>query len=169
MFWSFTAQSPLFRLFLSQSIYITALPGQAYTYSKWLTSTVHMLLPETDNCPSWIIGRERMIPQKNVAPAVFEPATSWNCQKKSACKINENDLKIAWKCTLRQSSVKNFPGRPRTLYKRGHPAHTLLLSWLTPLDTMPPRLQTFWVQLWWWSYFTWNFYEGSWCKLILMM
>ena len=50
-----------------------------------------------------------MIPQKNVAPAVFEPATSWNCQKKkSACKINENDLKIAWKCTLRQSSFKNF-------------------------------------------------------------
>ena len=33
--------------------------GQAKS-SKWLTSIVHILLPETDNCPSWISGRERM-------------------------------------------------------------------------------------------------------------
>ena len=33
--------------------------GQAYS-SKRLTSIVHILLPETDNCPSWISRRERM-------------------------------------------------------------------------------------------------------------
>ena len=33
--------------------------GQSYS-SKWLTSIVHILSSETDNCPSWISGRERM-------------------------------------------------------------------------------------------------------------
>ena len=33
--------------------------GQALS-SKRLTSIVHILSPETDNCPSWISGRERM-------------------------------------------------------------------------------------------------------------
>ena len=33
--------------------------GQALS-SKRLTSTVHILSQETDNCPSWISGRERM-------------------------------------------------------------------------------------------------------------
>ena len=33
--------------------------GQAWS-SKRLTSIVHILSPETDNCPSWISGRERM-------------------------------------------------------------------------------------------------------------
>ena len=32
--------------------------GQAWS-SKWLTNIVHILLPETDNCPSWINGRKR--------------------------------------------------------------------------------------------------------------
>ena len=33
--------------------------GQAWS-SKQLTSIVHILSPETDNCPSWISGREIM-------------------------------------------------------------------------------------------------------------
>ena len=33
--------------------------GQAWS-SKRLTSIVHILSPETDNCPSWISGMERM-------------------------------------------------------------------------------------------------------------
>ena len=33
--------------------------GQAYS-SKRLTSIMHILMPETDNCPSWINGRGRM-------------------------------------------------------------------------------------------------------------
>ena len=45
-------------------LYVFGLPnhtfsGQAWS-SKLLTSTVHILSPETDNCPSWISGRERM-------------------------------------------------------------------------------------------------------------
>ena len=89
---------------------------------KWLTSTVHILSPETDKGPSWISGRERMTSQMYVAPAVFVKLPEK--KKKSVYKINENDLKIAWKCTLRQSNLKNFPGEdPRTPLIRG----TLLL------------------------------------------
>ena len=56
--------------------------GQAESFKR-LTSIVHILSPETDNCPSWISGRERMTvensPRKNVAdPAGVEPATSWS-------------------------------------------------------------------------------------------
>ena len=61
--------------------------GQALS-SKRLTSIVHILLPETDNCPSWISVRkendhrkylminlhERMLPTS----AGVEPETSWS-------------------------------------------------------------------------------------------
>ena len=48
-------------------------------------------------------------------------------KKKSACKINENGLKIAWKCTLRRSNFKNFPGEaPWTPFIRKEPP--LILS-----------------------------------------
>ena len=83
-----------------------------------------------------------MTPQMYVAPAVFVKLPEK--KKKSACKINENDLKIAWKCTLRLSNFKNFPGEdPRTPLMRGTPSYTLPLSRLTSLDTclrqsMPP-------------------------------
>ena len=36
--------------------------GQAY-FSKRLTCSLHILLPETDNRPSWIRGRKRMTPE----------------------------------------------------------------------------------------------------------
>ena len=60
--------------------------GQDYS-SKRLTSILHILLPETDNCPSWISGRERMTVE-NISwsvstkgccrPSGVEPATSWS-------------------------------------------------------------------------------------------
>ena len=59
--------------------------GQAWS-SKRLTSIVHILSPETDNCPSWISGRERMtveniswsISRKNVADlSGVKTTTSW--------------------------------------------------------------------------------------------
>ena len=59
--------------------------GQAQT-SKRLTSFVNILLPEADNCPSWISERERMtieyiswlISTKKCCQLVgVEPATSW--------------------------------------------------------------------------------------------
>ena len=39
-----------------------SLPNHTFTTksTKWLTSIVHILSPETDNCPSWISKRERM-------------------------------------------------------------------------------------------------------------
>ena len=41
-----------------RSVYLTTL--SLGRLSPLLTSIVHVLSPETDNCPSWISGRERM-------------------------------------------------------------------------------------------------------------
>ena len=49
--------------------------GQAWS-SKWLTSIVHILSPETDNCPSWISGRERMTVE----------IISWSISTKECCR-----------------------------------------------------------------------------------
>ena len=70
---------------------VVSLPNPTFTgqasSSKRLISIVHILLPETDNCPSWISGRKRMtteniswsISMADVANlAKVEPATSWS-------------------------------------------------------------------------------------------
>ena len=44
--------------------------------SERLTSIVHTLSPETDKCPSWISGRERMI-EENI---------SWSISTKECCR-----------------------------------------------------------------------------------
>ena len=49
--------------------------GQAYS-SKRLTSIVHILSPETDNCSSWISGRERMTVE----------TISWSISTKECCR-----------------------------------------------------------------------------------
>ena len=49
--------------------------GQALS-SKRLTSIVHTLSPETDNCPSWISGRERMTVEN----------ISWSFSTKECCR-----------------------------------------------------------------------------------
>ena len=49
--------------------------GQALP-SKRLTSIVHILSPETDNCPSWISGRERMTVEN----------ISWSISMKECCR-----------------------------------------------------------------------------------
>ena len=51
------------------------LTGQAKS-SKRLTSIVHILSPETDNCPSWISRRERMIVEN----------ISWSISMKECCQ-----------------------------------------------------------------------------------
>ena len=51
------------------------LTGQAWS-SKRLTSIVHILSPETDNCPSWISGRERMTVEN----------ISWSISTKECCR-----------------------------------------------------------------------------------
>ena len=43
----------------ARSVYLTTCL-QGRQSSKRFTSIVHILSPETDNCPSWISGRERM-------------------------------------------------------------------------------------------------------------
>ena len=49
--------------------------GQALS-SKRLTSIVHILSPETDNCPSWTSGRERMTVEN----------ISWSISTKECCR-----------------------------------------------------------------------------------
>ena len=49
--------------------------GQAKS-SKRLTSIVHILPPETDNCPSWISGRKRMTVEN----------ISWLISTKECCR-----------------------------------------------------------------------------------
>ena len=44
--------------------------------SKRLTSIVHILPPETDNCPSWISGRERMTVE-NISWSISTEECCW--------------------------------------------------------------------------------------------
>ena len=61
----------------ARSVYLTTrLLGRLNQSSKRLTSIVHILSPETDNCPSWIIGRERMIVEN----------ISWSISTKECCR-----------------------------------------------------------------------------------
>ena len=84
--WVLQASQPNGAMLSAVSLPNHTFTGQAYS-SKQLTSIVRILSPETDNCPSWISGREkdrrkyfminlheRMLP----ALAGIEPATSWS-------------------------------------------------------------------------------------------
>ena len=44
----------------ARSVYLTTLLLGRLSPLKWLTSIMHILSPENDNCPSWIRGRDRM-------------------------------------------------------------------------------------------------------------
>ena len=59
---------------------VVSLPNHTFTgqalSSKRLTSIVHILSPETDNCPSWISGRERMTVEN----------ISWSISTKECCR-----------------------------------------------------------------------------------
>ena len=44
----------------ARSVYLTTLLLGRLSPLSGLTSIVHILLPETDNCPSWISGRKRI-------------------------------------------------------------------------------------------------------------
>ena len=52
-----------------------SLPNHTFT-GQALTSIVHILSPETDNCPSWISGRERMTVEN----------ISWSISTKECCR-----------------------------------------------------------------------------------
>ena len=60
---------------------VVSLPNHTFTgqalSSKRLTSIVHILSPETDNCPSWISGRERMTVEN----------ISWSISTKECCLL----------------------------------------------------------------------------------
>ena len=48
------------------SDYLTTLLLGRLSPLKRLTNIVHILLPETDNCPTWISGRERMTVENHI-------------------------------------------------------------------------------------------------------
>ena len=60
------------------SVYLTTRLLGRLSPLKQLTSIVivHILLPETDNCPSWISGRERMTVEN----------ISWSISTKECCR-----------------------------------------------------------------------------------
>ena len=59
-----------------RSVYLaTCLLGRLSPLKR-LTSIVHILSPETDNCPSWISGRERMTVEN----------ISWSISTKKCCR-----------------------------------------------------------------------------------
>ena len=70
--------------------------GQAYS-SKRLTSIVHILLPESNNCPSWISGRERMAIEN----------ISWSISTKECCRLGRG-----WARDLLVSSRTAHPTEP---------------------------------------------------------
>ena len=59
----------------ARSVNLTTFTGQALS-SKRLTSIVHIPSLETDNCPSWISGRERMTVEN----------ISWSTSTKECCR-----------------------------------------------------------------------------------
>ena len=85
------------------------------TVSKWLTSIVHILLSETDNCPSWISGRERMT-LENISWSIstkeccrprqgFEPATAWSPVR---CASNWATEASTWDLVIRDKNVLSW-------------------------------------------------------------
>ena len=60
----------------ARSVYLTTRLLGRLESSKQLTSIVHILSPETDNCPSWISGRERMTVEN----------ISWSISTKECCR-----------------------------------------------------------------------------------
>ena len=69
--------------------------GQAKS-SKQLTSIVHILSPETDNCPSWISGRERMTIEN----------ISWSISTKECCWTRRGSN--PWPPGLQSDGVSNW-------------------------------------------------------------
>ena len=60
----------------ARSVYLTTRLLGRLSPLKRLTSIVHILSPETDNCPSWISGRERMTVEN----------ISWSISTKKCCQ-----------------------------------------------------------------------------------
>ena len=60
----------------ARSVYLTTHLLGRLSPLKRLTSIVHILSPETDNCPSWISGRERMTVEN----------ISWSISTKECCR-----------------------------------------------------------------------------------
>ena len=73
--WAFTARQPSGVMLSAVSLPNQEFTGQAWS-SKRLTSIVHILSPETDNCPSWISWRERMTVEN----------ISWSISTKECCR-----------------------------------------------------------------------------------
>ena len=76
-----------------------------------------------------------MIPTKECCPSRFRTRDLLKLsEKKSACKINENDLKIAWNALSGNPVLKISRGRPPDPLIRGEP-----LSYSPPLAAYAAR------------------------------
>ena len=71
---------------------------------SWLTRIVHILLPETCSCPSWISGRERMAVEN----------ISWSISTKECCRPGEGrtrNLLITCRTRIQLSHRGRLPRR----------------------------------------------------------
>ena len=91
---------------------VVILPNYTFTgqtkSSKWLTSIVHILSPENDNCPSWISGRERMTVQN----------ISWSISTKECCRPRRG-LNL-WPPGLQLDSTSNWATEANTVWPKSN-------------------------------------------------
>ena len=106
-----------------RSVYLTTrLLGRLS--SKRLTSIVHILSPETDNCPSWISGRERMTVENiswSISTLLMHGYTTFNmpvpgphnCCRHEMCSARPLNEHSPWKLRSRDISEMAKQNRAR--------------------------------------------------------
>ena len=92
----------------ARSVYLTTLLQGRLSRLRRLTSIVHILSPETDNCPSWISGREKMTVE-NISWSV---STKEFCRPRRTSSLQPPDYQ--------SNSHQTEPPRPTTDYKQNY-------------------------------------------------
>ena len=107
----------------ARSVYLTTRLLGRLSPLKQLTSIVHILSPETDKCPSWISGRERMTVEN----------ISWSISTKECCRprrgLNPRPPGL-------QSDGASEPPRPAHISSTVPPRITSFEVWLYLLKVM---------------------------------
>ena len=111
-----------------------------------LTSIVHILLPETDNCPSWISRRKRMTinvlhdrsPQKNVTDlAGIKPTSSWSSVRRASNSATEASTHIGKE---NNSNNQCLASRKKKIQQMKY--WKIFLFFFSPGNTFWPLMQT---------------------------
>ena len=110
--WGFTAQSTQWgHVEYGQFTNQTFFWAESF---KRLTSIVHIRLPETDNCPSWISGRERMTIEniswsnlhERILPTPYPLITSQTCTWLSLAEVKADFTSASLSGSVRGLGVR---------------------------------------------------------------